>query len=522
MNAYLIFFFWVFVSASVGLFLLHRTGKELSLFSLLKHSPFFKWFLCSFVCLIAAGMFVIRSVSLEIDRESRSRLMNMGLTLSAAFSPGELTKLSCSASDLTMSEYITIRRQLSEMGSVMAHGGVRWMYFMNKQGKDIRFLVDSVPVGIYGHTEPGGNECVYAKAPRELLAAFSDGKARVVGPYRDEWGNFVSVFVPIKDAKGNVSVFGIDVDLSRWNREAMLRLMLVVQLLLFASVLLTVFMVVIEKAHFGGRRLSEIKEQMMLQDKMAALGQLAVGVAHEINTPLGFITNNVASLGKIAKKNKEFFDGVMSRVTDPESARLVAEIAEKTKMRTVFTKCDGIFHDIEDGIDRVKRIVQDMKLYARDNDENACFSINIVVESALNIVRNELKYVADISVDLTDVLHVCGSSQKLGQVFVNLLINAGHAVKSAHPDSKGSITVATYSEESSVIVVVCDNGCGMDEATKARIFEPFYTTKPVGVGTGLGLSISREIVLAHGGSIEVSSTKGEGTMFTITLPGAEQ
>ena len=167
-----------------------------------------------------------------------------------------------------------------------------------------------------------------------------------------------------------------------------------------------------------------------------------------------------------------------------------------------------------EGADRVKQIVHDLKGFARTDDSSfELADLNDCVRSTVNIVRNEIKYVAELDLQLGDIPHISCSRNQLSQVIINLLVNAAHSI-----DSHGSITVTTRQVDDTVVLSVRDTGKGMTEEVRKRIFEPFFTTKGVGKGTGLGLSISYSIIKKHGGKILVESEPGRGTIFSVTLP----
>lgn len=183
-------------------------------------------------------------------------------------------------------------------------------------------------------------------------------------------------------------------------------------------------------------------------------------------------------------------------------------------MDLVIEDCPNLIRESREGIERVRTIILDLKTFSRkEGDAAESLDVNQIIESIISIVWNEIKYVAELRREFTETAPVWGSSLKLGQVFLNLLINASHAI-----DGYGSITVKTWQEGADVCVSFADTGCGMTDDVLPRIFEPFYTTKEPGRGTGLGLSISEDIIRKHGGSIQVRSEPGRGSTFTVRLP----
>lgn len=267
---------------------------------------------------------------------------------------------------------------------------------------------------------------------------------------------------------------------------------------------------------YGELRTSQ--SMIFRQEKMASLGILAAGVAHEINNPMGFISSNIESLGRYVEKFTEFIDiqeaAIESLHVDDVTTKL-DERRKKLKLDYIRNDIKDLIRESLDGADRIKKIVQDLKIFARlDDEEQLSANINEYIESALNIVWNELKYKATVKKEFGDIpLTIC-SPRQLSQVFMNMLLNASHAI-----DKQGEIVIKTWREKDSIIYIsISDTGCGIPEENLKRIFEPFFTTKEAGKGTGLGLSISYEIIKKHHGEIAVHSELGKGTTFTVTLP----
>jgi signal transduction histidine kinase len=256
--------------------------------------------------------------------------------------------------------------------------------------------------------------------------------------------------------------------------------------------------------------------QMLQQEKMASIGQLAAGVAHEINNPMGFITSNLGTLEKYLSRITEYLDAA-DRVVAESPAPAQAEtsaLRSRLKLDYIVKDTRHLIEESLEGATRVKNIVNDLKNLSRtDKDEMVQANLNKIFETALNIAGNEIKYVADIVRQMGDVPDVLCHPQQLSQVFINLLTNAGHAI-----DGHGTITIRSWKEGKNIYVSVADTGKGIPEDIRSRIFEPFFTTKDVGKGTGLGLSISYDILQKHGGGITVESDVGKGTTFIVQLP----
>jgi two-component system, NtrC family, sensor kinase len=264
--------------------------------------------------------------------------------------------------------------------------------------------------------------------------------------------------------------------------------------------------------------LNSAQSQIYQQEKMASIGQLAAGVAHEINNPMGFITSNLGSLDKYVGRLSEFIgvvDQAMQGCCDEAQAGPVLEARKRLKIDRILDDAHQLIIESQDGAGRVRRIVQDLKSFSRvDQAETALIDLNEALETTINIAWNEIKYVATMNREFGDIPKVKCFPQQLNQVFLNLLVNAAHALG----DTRGEITVRTEQEGDQVLVKISDTGCGMPEEVQRKIFDPFFTTKEVGKGTGLGLSISYDIIKKHGGSIEVESEVGRGTTFAVRLP----
>jgi two-component system NtrC family sensor kinase len=266
--------------------------------------------------------------------------------------------------------------------------------------------------------------------------------------------------------------------------------------------------------------LSELKEaqaRVIQQEKMASIGQLAAGVAHEINNPVGYITSNLNSLRKYAEKLTTFIDAMsktIERHVDAAARSDLEELKRQARIDYVIKDFRNLISESMEGADRVRKIVQDLKSFSRaDSDRAVPSGLNECIRATANVVSNEIKYVADLDMRLGDIPPVVCHPQQIGQVVMNLLVNAAHAI-----GQKGTVTVATRRDGSWAKIVVADTGKGIPSENMKRIFEPFFTTKEVGKGTGLGLAISLDIIKKHGGDIMVESEPGKGSTFTVRLP----
>jgi two-component system NtrC family sensor kinase len=260
--------------------------------------------------------------------------------------------------------------------------------------------------------------------------------------------------------------------------------------------------------------LKAAQSQIVQGEKMASIGQLAAGVAHEINNPMGFISSNLRSLAKYTKKLIDYIN-LMERA--PNEGISDEDIkAERKKLNLDFLIEDivDLIAESLDGADRVKNIVQNLKTFSRiDQAEEQLIDINACLDSTIAIVWNEIKYKAELQKNYAQVPKILCNPQELAQVFTNILVNAAQAI-----EAEGVITIDTNFTLDQVIITISDNGCGIEEKNQKKIFEPFFTTKEVGKGTGLGMSISYDIIKKHKGDIRVSSQVGHGTTFTIELP----
>jgi len=265
-------------------------------------------------------------------------------------------------------------------------------------------------------------------------------------------------------------------------------------------------------------KLQEAEKQLMQSEKMASIGQLAAGVAHEINNPIGYINSNIGTL-------EQYIEGLFcvleayaaaDSLIDQNSDLFKSITKAKQQADIEFLKEDmvALMTESQEGVTRVKQIVQDLKDFSHvDQVEWQTVDLHKGINSTLNIVRNEIKYKAEVVNEYGELPMVECIPSQLNQVFMNLLINASHAI-----DEHGLISIATGKDGDNVWVDIRDTGKGIAKENIDRIFEPFFTTKPVGSGTGLGLSLSYGIIRKHGGEIEVKSVVGQGTTFRVWLP----
>ena len=266
------------------------------------------------------------------------------------------------------------------------------------------------------------------------------------------------------------------------------------------------------------RRLAGAQEQLLQSEKMASIGQLAAGVAHEINNPIGYVHSNLGTL-------QDYLGALFALIECHEAALQSDDPAahrDDVRARRERLDIDFILGDLpkllaesREGIERVTKIVQDLKdfSYAGRDETMRPSDLHKGLESTLNIVWNDLKYKVRLEKHYGELPLVECRPSEINQVLMNLLINAGQAI-----ENRGSITIATGAENGEAWISIADTGCGIAPEALQRIFEPFYTTKPIGRGTGLGLAITYGIVAKHHGRIEVSSEPGAGSAFRVVLP----
>ena len=254
--------------------------------------------------------------------------------------------------------------------------------------------------------------------------------------------------------------------------------------------------------------------QIIQQEKMASIGQIAAGVAHEINNPVGFIMSNLSSLQKYFSRLTGFIEIQSEMITDKDLLGRLVEQRKANKIDIIIEDTVNLITESLEGAERIKRIVQDLKSFSR-TDDNVRKPADIIagIESTLNIVWNELKYKLKLNREYGEIPLITCNIGQLNQVFMNLIVNAGHAI-----EQQGDMTIRIWHEEENIFVSIADSGCGIEPDKLGKIFEPFFTTKEIGKGTGLGLSIANDIIRKHNGEISVVSEKGKGTEFTVRLP----
>jgi signal transduction histidine kinase len=265
-------------------------------------------------------------------------------------------------------------------------------------------------------------------------------------------------------------------------------------------------------------KLKSTQSQLIQSEKMASLGQLTAGVAHEINNPISYSYSNLNCLSENID-NIFKLDQLMQSYNENTDNASDFIIKYKTLRQTIdadylISDTPNLLSDIIDGIERVKKIVNNLKKISyKGSDDLIPFNINNCIKDCLKVLANELKYSMEIKLDITACDNILGQPSELSQVFINLFMNALHAC-----ESNGILSISNKQTDSAVIIFINDNGKGIEKENISKIFDPFYTSKPVGEGTGLGLPVSHGIIEKHNGKIEVKSEVNVGTTFIITLP----
>lgn len=254
------------------------------------------------------------------------------------------------------------------------------------------------------------------------------------------------------------------------------------------------------------------EKQLIQQEKLASIGQLAAGVAHEINTPAGFAMCNLDVLKQYVQTLLRFKLSLASLPS--ESKAQLQQLEEQFGIAEIEDDMPELISETMIGLERIAAIVRELRAFARHgDDEKTWVNIDLLLRDTLNLAAGQIKYHVEVISNLNCKTEVLCIPSKLSQVFLNIIVNAGQAIK-----KKGHLWLTSYQKDESVVIHFKDDGAGMDELTQNKIFDAFFTTKPIGQGTGLGLSISMDIINQHNGRLSVSSELGQGTEFIIELP----
>jgi signal transduction histidine kinase len=266
-------------------------------------------------------------------------------------------------------------------------------------------------------------------------------------------------------------------------------------------------------------KLSRAQAQLLQSEKLASIGQLAAGVAHEINNPISFVFSNFGTLQTYITNLLRVllsYEQAECFIADADALRRIASLREQVDLDFVVSDVPVLMTESREGIERVRKIVADLKDFSRVDSHQDWQWTNLHhgIDSTLNIVNNEIKYKADVVKEYGEIPDVECLPSQINQVIMNIVVNGAQAIQGP----RGRITIRTGTRGDDVWIEIADTGCGIPRAIRSRIFDPFFTTKPIGTGTGLGLSLSYGIIQKHGGRIEVDSEEGVGTTFRIHLP----
>jgi signal transduction histidine kinase len=285
-----------------------------------------------------------------------------------------------------------------------------------------------------------------------------------------------------------------------------------------------------EELEKSNKELKEMQSQLVQSEKLGSIGQLAAGVAHEINTPVGFVASNFETLENYMKKIKELlqmYGELLGEIEASEKTELldkantIGKSQNDMKIDFILKDLPGLFNDSREGIERITSIVQNLRDFSRIDQPGSLdkYNINDGIKATLVVAQNEIKYDADVKTELSEVPIILCNAGQINQVLLNILMNAVQAIKSQERNNRGSITIRTYSTDDDVVCEISDDGPGIEPDKLPKVFDPFFTTKPVGKGTGLGLSVSYDIiVIKHNGKLIADSSVDGGTKFTIKLP----
>ncbi|WP_081310501.1 sensor histidine kinase [Pseudoalteromonas luteoviolacea] len=259
------------------------------------------------------------------------------------------------------------------------------------------------------------------------------------------------------------------------------------------------------------KSLKSQEAQLIQQEKMASLGQLSAGIAHELNTPAGYARSNIETLKMYLVTLLAYQKDLESMVSDEQA---MLDLKSSYDVAIIQEDIPALMDESICGLNKIASIVSELRNYTHvDNEDMELEDLNLVLDQAINLAHSSFKHHATLDTNLSQLPKLMCNPNRLCQVFVNLLVNAGQAT-----EKNGKITITSAYDDNYIYCTVEDNGAGISPVNMRNIFDPFFTTKPVGKGTGLGLSISYKIIEQHNGHISVESEEGCGTTFTITLP----
>ncbi|WP_048689502.1 sensor histidine kinase [Catenovulum maritimum] len=282
----------------------------------------------------------------------------------------------------------------------------------------------------------------------------------------------------------------------------------------------------VTELHKTNKALNETQKQLLRSERMASIGQLAAGVAHEINNPIGYVASNLDTLSEyldlftsLANQVPSLKDNLANNADAlQQQIEQIYQVSIEEEFGYITKDSHDLLQETKKGLTRVKEIVAGLKTFSHmDEDTFTHFDLSEVISQALAVCWNQLKYKVEVIQHIAPDLFIKGNKGQIEQVLVNLFINALHAMG----EEGGSLTIISYEHQDFIKLTVTDTGCGIEDSAINKMFDPFYTTKPVGLGTGLGLSISLNIIEKHQAKIDVKSKLNFGTCFTLTFPKAK-
>jgi signal transduction histidine kinase len=431
---------------------------------------FFVFYLFTFACVVLGLQHALKT--LIATPSAVERAMIRWTTLGTAV---PLVVASLTDAILPLLGYDTVRlatASFAVLGLAIAWTSNRYGHALLVPGALAREVLDTIPDGVAlltldGHVRQVNPEMarLLGRAPRDLegvallarLRGFDPGPVKTSGDCTLE--SFIGGAIPVSAASRVL----IDKRGQPFGRMLVLR---------------------------DSREVTDLRRRLVMAGRLAAVGELAAGIAHEINNPIAFVGSNLQTL-------REYW----------------IELAKDPRLGEPARDGEDLIEECLEGIARVKQIVHDVKGFAHAGEERAFVNVNSLVDAAIRVARPLIPPNARVEQILSDVPHVRASARHIQQVFLNLLTNAAQAI-----EPEGKIRTQTARRDDGVLVRIADDGCGMPAEVLDRVFDPFFTTKEVGEGTGLGLAISYQIVRSHGGEIEIDSTPGKGTTVSVFLP----
>ena len=397
---------------------------------------------------------------------------------------------------------------------------------LSHRNEDMRLVLDTVEQGLATLDESG---CIAEQRSRAFERLFgpplpgvpfyahiAQGNADLAHELRRDWERVVSSGTDVQQVTPQAK--------GRWQidtRHFAIAHNPIMQSDRVTGSLLTISDVTLETVEAAARE--ALETELQLAQKLEGVGQLAAGVAHEINTPMQYVGDNLLFLSKAFDKLNEHLadvDTALAGSDDPALVEAVSTSKARLKLAYLLKNAPKALHDSIEGVSHVSDIVRAMKSFAHvDGDEKTTGDLNQSIRDTLIVAQNEYKSCAVVETALEEVPKIMCFPGRINQVLLNLIVNAAHAVADAKRESGGKIRVSSHAEDGMVSVTVSDNGVGIPAHIRSKVFDPFFTTKVVGKGTGQGLSIARSIIVeAHGGTLSFESELGEGTAFTFKVP----